>query len=101
MARSDPRKHGHTKYPGQCSPTYNSWRSMKARCTNSKRHNSAQYLGKGIVVCDRWLEFVNFLEDMGERPEGMSLDRIDNNDNYHINNCRWATQQQQSDNRRF
>lgn len=82
------------------SATYRSWAKMKARCTNPKAKEFVNYGGRGIQLCDRWYEFENFLADMGERPEGKTLDRIDNEGNYEPSNCRWATWAQQSMNKR-
>ena len=83
------------------SPTYNSWRNMKYRCYLKSTQSYENYGAKGIAVCDRRKNsFSNFLADMGERPEGMTLDRIDSNSNYEPANCRWATPLEQNRNKR-
>lgn len=93
-------RHGHRKINGKPSPTYNTWYGMKQRCSNPKNKCYKYYGARGISVCSRWLNsFENFLEDMGERPEGLTLDRIDNNGNYEPDNCRWATAIEQEANK--
>ena len=97
------RRHGHADAKCGCSPTYKSFRSMKDRCTNPNAQNYPRYGGRGIMVCGRWSGlrgFLPFLEDMGERPEGTTLDRVDTSGNYEPSNCRWATAKQQARNRR-
>src|SRR5215467_3598440 len=89
-------KHGRTN-----DDRYQVWADMKGRCLNPKSKIWKYYGGRGIKVCDRWLEsFENFLADVGERLLGMWLDRIDNDGNYEPGNVRWATPKQQSNNRR-
>jgi hypothetical protein len=81
-------------------PIYYVWRSMKQRCLNKNHKNYDRYGGRGITVCDEWLNsFENFYRDMGDRPKGLSLDRIDNNKGYSKENCRWTTFKNQSRNR--
>lgn len=80
------------------SPTYKSWKGMHRRCYNSNYKRYPDYGGRGIGVCERWHSFENFLEDMGERPKGKTIDRIDPDGNYEPSNCRWATPEEQSRN---
>ena len=82
-------------------PTFKSWESMKQRCTNPKAPDYDRYGGRGITICKRWLNsFDNFLEDMGQRPKGTTLDRKENENGYSKANCRWATPKEQLRNRR-
>lgn len=79
---------------------YGSWYMMIYRCTNPKAPDYPNWGGRGITVCEQWMDFEKFIEDMGPRPEGASLDRIDNEGNYEPRNCRWATSDDQNMNRR-
>jgi hypothetical protein len=101
MSSHDPRRvrldeNGKKQY----TPTYNSWRSMKKRCLWPGAVDWEFYGGRGVTVCDAWLTFEGFYADMGERPEGMTLDRKDPHGNYEPSNCRWATASDQARNKR-
>ena len=87
-------KHGHNSRK-KTTPTYNSWCAMHRRCKSK-----SGYFDRGISVCDRWKVFENFLSDMGERPNDMTLGRVDNDKGYYLENCRWENKHQQDTNRR-
>lgn len=88
-----------TKHGFSRSKAHESWRNMRSRCLNKKNKFFPYYGGRGIKICSRWEKFENFYLDMGERPPGMSLDRINNDLGYEPGNCRWATKRQQLNNR--
>lgn len=82
------------------TPTYSSWSSMLTRCNNPRNHKYPDYGGRGIVVCKEWYDFPAFFSDMGTRPEGTTLGRIDNNGNYEPGNCEWQSDSVQARNKR-
>jgi predicted SprT family Zn-dependent metalloprotease len=90
------RKHGLYK-----TAAYKIWQGMKKRCFYPRATYYSYYGGRGITICERWLRFENFFADMGERPEGMQIDRIDVNGNYEPGNCRWVTPKENIHNRRI
>lgn len=97
------RSHGLSRdAEGNKTPVYRAWAAMKQRCYNPRCAGYRHYGGRGITVCDRWLQsFANFYEDMGDVPaSGYSLDRVDNDKGYSKENCRWATASEQSSNQR-
>ena len=87
----------HGKYH---SRIYSIWRNMFSRCTNSNHDSYPDYGGRGIQVCERWRKFENFFADMGDVPEGLTIDRIEVDGNYEPGNCRWATWSEQNLNKR-
>ena len=105
-------KNGHTKSCGCLkierakthdmygTPTYRSWDHMNGRCSNPNDKEYKDYGGLGITFAERWDKFENFLEDMGEQPKGLQIDRIENDGNYCKSNCRWVTPKQNSRNKR-
>jgi hypothetical protein len=93
--------HGYSQH-GNIKPEYNSWHSMIERCKNPKFKQYKDYGGRGITVCESWVEFKNFIADMGDKPsDDHSIDRIDNDGNYEPSNCCWSDRKAQSANQRI
>lgn len=103
----DPLRRGHTKSCGcdksiimtkhgkHSSGVYKTWDKIIQRCTNPNNHAYKYYGGKGVFVCNEWLDFKNFYKDMGDRPNGMTIDRVNHEDGYYKDNCLWVTQEDQ------
>lgn len=99
LCKEDRKKHGHAR-KRDVSKTYRIWSNMKTRCSNPKHIWYKNYGGRGIIVCERWQIFENFLEDMGECPKGYQIDRLNNNGNYEPGNCKYIPLENQAFNRR-
>jgi hypothetical protein len=91
--------HGASQKRGPLAGTYSSWRSMRARCNDKSHRAFIEYGGRGITICDKWKDFSQFAKDMGPRPRGKTLDRIENDKGYFKGNCRWVTRLSQARNR--
>lgn len=98
--RDEKSKQRATKHDLRHTRAYNTWCHMKARCDNPQNKAYKYYGGRGVTYCESWKDFENFYKDMGEAPEGLSLDRVDCNGNYCKENCRWADDQEQRINQR-
>lgn len=99
MTTPDNTRHGHSRR-GAKTRTYIAWEAMHRRCSNPSQESYPQYGGRGIAVCPEWRDFAAFLRDMGECPDGLTLERKCRDSDYSPSNCRWATQKEQQRNRR-
>lgn len=93
-------RHGALIGGGRFPTLYSAWCAMRARCLNANHKDYPNYGGRGITICERWQSFAAFAADMGDRPAGLTLDRIECDGNYEPSNCRWATRSEQCRNQR-
>jgi hypothetical protein len=93
-------KHGASTAGNPLRKTYSIWITMRQRCSDHNSRDYKNYGGRGISICREWDNFEGFYKDMGKCPDGLSLDRINNDGNYEKSNCQWATRKQQNNNRR-